>query len=49
MGYKNIHIRNVKLEEYVENTPAQEWIKKGMLFQSQHMRAHVSDFMRTVR
>lgn len=46
--YKNIHIRNVDLETYAENTPAQEWIKLRRLHDSKHIRAHVSDFMRLI-
>ncbi len=49
LSYKNIHIRNVDLMTYPEKTPAEDWIKKGLLFESKYMSAHVSDFMRLVR
>lgn len=46
--YNNIFIRNVDLESYTDNTPAVGWVREGKLYQSKHMRAHVSDFMRLV-
>lgn len=49
MSYNNIFIRNVDLIEYAKNTPAEEWIKQGELYNSKFMKAHVSDFMRLVR
>lgn len=49
MSYKNIFIRNLDLIEYAKDTPAEEWIKSGNLYQSIFMKVHVSDFLRLCR
>lgn len=46
LSYENIHIRNVNLWTYAINTPADIWIQDGLLFKSNYINSHTSDFLR---
>lgn len=48
VSYNNVHFRNVDWYEYSANTPAEEWIKRDIIFTSPYHIAHLSDFMRLV-
>lgn len=49
LAYKNVNLRNIDLIKYCENTPAEEWIKKGIVYDSKYLTAHVSDLLRLIR
>lgn len=34
LGYKNVHFRQLNLWRYAENTPIEDWTKRGELFRS---------------
>ncbi|XP_034945377.1 uncharacterized protein [Chelonus insularis] len=44
--YNNINIRRVFMNEYVKNTPLEEWWKSGIFQTSQWPREHMADVMR---
>lgn len=46
LTYPNIHLRNVNLWTYSENTPIMDWIQTEKLFQSKYLNSHISDFLR---
>ncbi|XP_063977475.1 lactosylceramide 4-alpha-galactosyltransferase-like [Diachasmimorpha longicaudata] len=45
-AYKNIKIRRIVMEEYVKNTPLEEWWLSGILRTSKWPRSHMSDILR---
>lgn len=49
MAYPNVHIRNLDNIRYAQNTPIEEWAKTGVFYKSNHLKAHVSDFLRLIR
>lgn len=46
LSYPNIYLRNVNLWSYAKNTPIEDWIEDGKLFQSKYMNSHASDYLR---
>lgn len=47
--YKNIILRNVDLWEYSRGTLIEDWIHDNVLFTSEYVNFHLSDFMRFLR
>ncbi|XP_011301363.1 lactosylceramide 4-alpha-galactosyltransferase isoform X2 [Fopius arisanus] len=45
-AYKNVKIRRIFMEEYVKNTPLEEWWASGILRTSKWPRSHMSDILR---
>lgn len=48
-SYPNIHLRNVNLWSYAQDTPVSSFIKSGQLFRSKYVNSHTSDFLRYLR
>lgn len=46
LSYKNIHLNFLNLEEFAENTPLEQWVKTGKIYNSSHVIRHVSDVLR---
>lgn len=46
LQYPNIFLRNSDLWNYTRNTPAATWFETGVLFKSDFLTAHMSDFLR---
>lgn len=46
LQYPNVFLRHNDLWKYTKDTPAQQWFESGVLFQSQFLTAHLSDFLR---
>lgn len=46
LQYSNVFFRNNNLWNYTKGTPAEEWFKSEILFESHYVTAHVSDCMR---
>lgn len=44
--YPNIHFRNNDVWKYAEDTPLDEWLKTGTLFESNYLFEHMSDVLR---
>lgn len=49
MVYKNIRLRNVDMWEYAKGTLVEDWINENVLFTSNYVNFHMSDFMRYLR
>ncbi|XP_015109842.1 lactosylceramide 4-alpha-galactosyltransferase isoform X2 [Diachasma alloeum] len=47
-AYKNVKIRRIFMEEYVKNTPLEEWWVSGILRTSKWPRSHMSDILRSL-
>lgn len=47
-AYPNIHMRNVNLWTYANDTPIQQWLLSGRLFRSKYLNSHTSDLLRYV-
>lgn len=45
-SYTNIFFRNNNLWSYTEGTPAEQWFKTGVIFQSKYLVSHLSDLSR---
>lgn len=45
-SYSNINFNYLNLTHYAEQTPLEEWIKKGKLFRSEFLVSHTSDVLR---
>lgn len=48
-SYRNIHFRHVNIETYAENTPLDEWVLNGDVFESKFVNSHLSDVFRYLR
>jgi lactosylceramide 4-alpha-galactosyltransferase len=46
LAYKNIHISYVDIYDYAENTPLEDWMHEGILFNSTYVVTHTSDILR---
>lgn len=46
LKYPNIHFRNLNLWTYALGTPLEDWFLSDILFTSQYLNSHVSDFLR---
>lgn len=46
--YDNVHLRNLNLNEYMDDTPAEEWFETEKLFSSNFLVGHMSDLLRLV-
>lgn len=47
LHYKNVKISRVFVDEYVENTPLEQWYDDGEILESsQWPRSHMSDILR---
>lgn len=46
LRYPNVFFRNNNLWNYTKDTPAEEWFKSEILFESHFVTAHISDFLR---
>ncbi|XP_074094401.1 lactosylceramide 4-alpha-galactosyltransferase isoform X2 [Cotesia typhae] len=44
-SYKNIHIKRIFMEEYVKDTPIEEWWASNVLKSSRWPRSHMSDIL----
>lgn len=47
-SYPNIHFRTVDWYQYAIGTPAEQWIKKDMIFKSKFFNVHLSDLLRLI-
>lgn len=47
-GYANVHVRNLNLWTYTEDTPAERWMRAGELFNSSYLGVHMADMLRLV-
>ncbi|KAK0077789.1 hypothetical protein PV326_009832 [Microctonus aethiopoides] len=45
-NYKNVIIQRIFMEEYVKNTPIQDWWESGVLRSSRWPKSHMSDILR---
>lgn len=45
-NYKNVVIHRIFMEEYVKNTPIQDWWESGVLRSSRWPKSHMSDILR---
>lgn len=48
-SYPNVHLRNVNLWTYAQDTPMSSFINNGQLFRSKYVNSHTSDFLRYLR
>lgn len=46
LDYDNIHLRYFHIEDIIEHTPIEEWVKKGHLSGSYYPIVHTSDILR---
>lgn len=46
VSYENIFIKRIYMEEYVKNTPLEDWWQSGVLKSSRWPRSHMSDILR---
>lgn len=46
--YPNVHFRTVDWYKYAIGTPAEQWIKKDIIFKSKYFNVHLSDLLRLV-
>ncbi len=44
--YPNVHLRNVNLWKYVEDTPLESWLSNNTLFESMYFHEHLSQVLR---
>lgn len=47
-SYKNVHLRHVDIYEYADNTPLEQWMHSGILFNSTSLLTHTSDILRVL-
>lgn len=47
--YKNVFLRNVDMWEYSQDTLIAGWINENVIFTSDYVNFHLSDFMRYLR
>lgn len=48
LTYKNVFLRQFKVEDYVKQTPLEEWFKTGKISSSRYYVYHVSDILRVL-
>lgn len=46
MSYKNVFLNYLDIAEYAEDSPLEEWLKSGRVYNSKHVIQHVSDVLR---
>jgi len=46
LGYKNVHFRKLNLSTFGDRTPLEEWMKEGVMFESNYVNSHLSDVLR---
>lgn len=46
LSYPNVHINHADIYDYSENTPLEEWMRSGILFESKYVLSHTSDILR---
>lgn len=44
--YENVRIRRIFMDDYVRNTPLEDWYASGVLRASRWPRSHMSDILR---
>lgn len=44
--YSNIHLKKLNLSTYADETPMQEWMQEGVMFESNYVNSHLSDVLR---
>lgn len=49
LTYDNVHVRNVNLWTYAEDTPLAAWMRDEELFRSMYLNSHASDLLRYLR
>lgn len=49
LTYGNVHLRNVNLWSYAEDTPLAGWMRAETLFRSRYLNSHASDLLRYLR
>ncbi|XP_034099867.2 lactosylceramide 4-alpha-galactosyltransferase-like isoform X1 [Drosophila albomicans] len=47
-SYKNINLRSLNIWRYAKDTPIEQWVKKGDVFQSKFLTEHMSDLLRLI-
>ncbi|KAL7741841.1 hypothetical protein ACLKA6_012060 [Drosophila palustris] len=45
-SYKNVHLRQLNIWRYARDTPIEDWVNKGELFNSSFLTEHTSDLLR---
>lgn len=46
LAYPNVHFNYLNVTQYAQNTPLEDWMNRGKLFDSIYINAHTSAVLR---